>query len=78
MVEACRYVGVHDYICRLPQGYQTEVRERGATLSTGQKQLLAFARALIQNPDILLVLDEATANVDTETELQHAAGAWQR
>ncbi|WP_221087980.1 ABC transporter ATP-binding protein [Deinococcus aquaedulcis] len=70
VVEACRYVGVHDYILGLEHGYQTEVRERGATLSTGQKQLLAFARALIQNPDILLVLDEATANVDTETELR--------
>ncbi|MVN88159.1 ATP-binding cassette domain-containing protein [Deinococcus sp. HMF7620] len=70
VVEACKYVGVHDYILGLEHGYQTEVRERGATLSTGQKQLLAFARALIQNPDILLVLDEATANVDTETELR--------
>ncbi|MFC4426734.1 ABC transporter ATP-binding protein [Deinococcus navajonensis] len=70
VVEACKYVGVHEYILGLEQGYQTEVRERGATLSTGQKQLLAFARALIQNPDILLVLDEATANVDTETELR--------
>lgn len=54
----------------LPEGYQTEVREHGAGLSTGQKQLLAFARALLQNPDIILVLDEATANVDTETELR--------
>ncbi|SEJ85997.1 ATP-binding cassette, subfamily B [Deinococcus reticulitermitis] len=70
VVEACKYVGVHDYILSLEHGYQTEVRERGATLSTGQKQLLAFARALIQNPDILLVLDEATANVDTETEIR--------
>ncbi|WP_291429779.1 ABC transporter ATP-binding protein [Deinococcus sp.] len=70
VIEACRYVGVHEYILSLEHGYQTEVRERGATLSTGQKQLLAFARALIQNPDILLVLDEATANVDTETELR--------
>ncbi|WP_135227741.1 ABC transporter ATP-binding protein [Deinococcus fonticola] len=70
VIEACKYVGVHDYILSLENGYQTEVRERGATLSTGQKQLLAFARALIQNPDILLVLDEATSNVDTETELR--------
>ncbi|WP_425145572.1 ABC transporter ATP-binding protein [Deinococcus sp.] len=68
VVQACKYVGVHEFILGLPQGYDTEVRERGATLSTGQKQLLAFARALIQNPDILLVLDEATASVDTETE----------
>jgi ATP-binding cassette, subfamily B, multidrug efflux pump len=70
IVQACKYVGVHEFITSLAHGYQTEVRERGATLSTGQKQLLAFARALIQNPDILLVLDEATANVDTESELQ--------
>jgi ATP-binding cassette, subfamily B, multidrug efflux pump len=70
IVQACKYVGVHDFIMSLPNGYEAEVRERGATLSTGQKQLLAFARALIQNPDILLVLDEATANVDTESELQ--------
>jgi ATP-binding cassette, subfamily B, multidrug efflux pump len=70
VVQACKYVGVHEFILQLPNGYDTEVRERGATLSTGQKQLLAFARALIQNPDILLVLDEATASVDTETEMQ--------
>ncbi|ULH16743.1 ABC transporter ATP-binding protein/permease [Deinococcus sp. KNUC1210] len=68
VVQACKYVGVHEFILGLPDGYNTEVRERGATLSTGQKQLLAFARALIQNPNILLVLDEATASVDTETE----------
>ncbi|AFZ66536.1 ABC transporter ATP-binding protein [Deinococcus peraridilitoris] len=70
VVQACKYVGVHDFIMNLPDGYHSEVRERGATLSTGQKQLIAFARALIQNPDILLVLDEATASIDTETELQ--------
>lgn len=68
VMEACRYVGVDDFIRSLPRGYDTEVLERGATLSTGQKQLLAFARALILNPDIVLVLDEATANVDTDSE----------
>jgi ATP-binding cassette, subfamily B, multidrug efflux pump len=67
--EACRQVGVHDFIASLPEGYDTEVKERGATLSTGQKQLLAFARVLLQQPDVL-VLDEATASVDTESELR--------
>ncbi len=68
VVEAAKFVNAHDFISRLPDGYDTVVRERGAGFSTGQKQLIAFARALVQNPDILLVLDEATANVDTETE----------
>jgi ATP-binding cassette, subfamily B, multidrug efflux pump len=68
VIEAARFVNAHTFIERLPLGYDTPVRERGAGFSTGQKQLLAFARALVQNPDILLVLDEATANVDTETE----------
>jgi ATP-binding cassette subfamily B protein len=67
--EACRQVGVHDFIASLPDGYDTEVKERGATLSTGQKQLLAFARVLLLQPDVL-VLDEATASVDTESELR--------
>ncbi|MCC6312137.1 MAG: ABC transporter ATP-binding protein [Trueperaceae bacterium] len=66
--EAARFVNAHEFISRLPDGYDTPVLERGAGFSTGQKQLIAFARALVQNPDILLVLDEATANVDTETE----------
>ncbi len=66
--EAAKFVNAHGFIEKLPQGYDTPVRERGAGFSTGQKQLIAFARALVQNPDILLVLDEATANVDTETE----------
>src|SRR5579883_135027 len=56
------------FVEALPDGYQTEVRERGAGLSVGQKQLLAFARAIAFNPEILLVLDEATSSVDTETE----------
>jgi ATP-binding cassette, subfamily B, multidrug efflux pump len=68
VIEAARFVNAHTFIEKLPLGYDTPVRERGAGFSTGQKQLLAFARALVQNPDILLVLDEATANVDTETE----------
>lgn len=67
--EAARYVNAHRFIEHLPDGYDTAVQERGITLSTGQKQLLALARALVQNPDILLILDEATANVDTESEL---------
>ncbi len=68
IVEAARYVNAHRFIESLPDGYDTHVQERGITLSTGQKQLLALARALVQNPDILLILDEATANVDTESE----------
>ena len=68
VIEAAKFVNAHGFIEKLPQGYDTPVRERGAGFSTGQKQLIAFARALVQNPDILLVLDEATANVDTETE----------
>jgi ATP-binding cassette, subfamily B, multidrug efflux pump len=68
VIEAATFVNAHGFVSRLPKGYDTPVRERGAGFSTGQKQLIAFARALVQNPDILLVLDEATANVDTETE----------
>ncbi|MBI3961204.1 MAG: ABC transporter ATP-binding protein, partial [Deinococcus sp.] len=69
LVQAAQYVNAHQFIQRLPQGYQTPVVERGATLSVGQRQLLAFARALVANPEILLVMDEATSSVDTETEL---------
>ncbi|NPU97060.1 MAG: ABC transporter ATP-binding protein [Candidatus Omnitrophica bacterium] len=65
--EAARIVQIDRFIERIPGGYQGEVKERGATFSAGQKQLLSFARALVANPRIL-VLDEATSSVDTETE----------
>ena len=65
--QAATYVNANGFIERLPKDYDSEVLERGATLSTGQKQLLAFARAVAFDPD-LLILDEATANIDTETE----------
>ncbi|MBI1804971.1 MAG: ABC transporter ATP-binding protein [Ignavibacteriae bacterium] len=65
---AARIVGAHRFIEQLPGTYDEEVKERGATLSVGQKQLISFARALAFNPKIL-VLDEATSSVDTETEL---------
>jgi ATP-binding cassette subfamily B protein len=66
--QAAEYVHAHDWIAALPDGYETLVKERGAGLSVGQKQLIAFARAVAFNPAMLLVLDEATSNVDTETE----------
>lgn len=66
--QAAKYVNADSFIQRLPQGYDEPVRERGAGLSVGQKQLLSFARAIAFNPEIMLVLDEATSSVDTETE----------
>jgi ATP-binding cassette, subfamily B, multidrug efflux pump len=66
--EACAAVGADRFIERLPNGYDEPVKERGATLSVGQKQLLSFARALAVDPKIL-ILDEATSSVDTETEI---------
>ena len=65
--EATRLIGADTFIDKLADGYEHDVRERGASLSHGQRQLLSFARALVYNPSIL-VLDEATSSIDTETE----------
>ncbi|HEV2495438.1 MAG TPA: ABC transporter ATP-binding protein [Terriglobia bacterium] len=73
MREAARQVNILDFVESLPHGFDEPVKERGATLSTGQKQLLSFARALAHNPRIL-ILDEATSSVDTETEYLIRAG----
>ncbi len=67
VMEAARLIGMHDFIMRLPGGYDYNVMERGATLSLGQRQLLSFIRAILYNPAIL-ILDEATSSVDTESE----------
>ncbi len=66
--EAARLVGADRFINEMPEGYQHRLVERGANLSTGQKQLLAFARSVAFDPEVMLVLDEATANIDSETE----------
>jgi ATP-binding cassette subfamily B protein len=67
--KAAEDVNLADFIRALPKGFDEEVRERGSTLSTGQKQLISFARALAHEPKIL-ILDEATSSVDTETEFR--------
>ncbi|MCZ6655908.1 MAG: ABC transporter ATP-binding protein [Gammaproteobacteria bacterium] len=67
-IDAARRVNAHGFISELPNGYDTQLSERGQNLSQGQRQLLAFARVLAADPEIL-VLDEATASIDTETEL---------
>lgn len=73
VIEAARLIEMHDFIMRLPGGYDYNVMERGATLSLGQRQLLSFIRAMLYNPSVL-ILDEATSSVDTESEqlIQHA------
>lgn len=73
VVEAAKMIGAHRFIEKLPGGYHYQVRERGATLSMGQRQLISFVRALVFNPDIL-ILDEATSSIDPESEavIQHA------
>ncbi len=68
VIEASKYVNAHKFIEKLPDGYNHEVKERGQILSVGQRQLIAFARALVFNPEILLVLDEATSSIDSEIE----------
>ncbi len=68
VIEAAKLIGMHEFILQLPGGYDYNVMERGATLSLGQRQLLSFIRALLYNPAIL-ILDEATSSIDTESEL---------
>lgn len=68
VIEAAKIVGAHEFIVELPQGYNTDVHEGGSKLSSGQKQIISFARALLADPRIL-ILDEATSSVDTQTEM---------
>jgi ATP-binding cassette subfamily B multidrug efflux pump len=72
IITAAQETGVHDFISQLPKGYDTEVEEGGSRLSTGQRQLISFTRALLADPAII-ILDEATSSVDTVTELQMQA-----
>ena len=67
VVAAAKEIGVHDFICSLPEGYHYNVKERGSTLSSGQRQLIAFLRAFVSKPSIL-ILDEATSSVDSYSE----------
>jgi ATP-binding cassette subfamily B protein len=67
-MEAARICGIHDWIMKLPGGYDYKVLERGSTLSAGQRQLISFVRALVMKPKIL-ILDEATSSIDTESEI---------
>jgi len=68
VMEACRYVNADSFINKLEGGLDEVVRERGNNFSAGQRQLLSFARTIIHKPSVI-ILDEATANIDTETEL---------
>lgn len=73
VIAAAKAVNAHEFIMKLPSGYDTDVNERGSRLSVGQRQLISFARALLANPRIL-ILDEATSNIDTATERLVQAG----
>jgi ATP-binding cassette subfamily B protein len=68
VIAAAKAVGAHDFIMKLPGGYDFDVRERGGMLSVGQRQLISFIRVYVYNPRIL-VLDEATSSIDTESEI---------
>ena len=65
-MEICNLLGIDEFISKLPDGIDTVIGESGYNISSGQKQLISFARALIKNPK-LLILDEATSSIDTET-----------
>src|SRR5690625_147355 len=69
VIEAAKVVGADEFISKLADGYATEVEERGSILSAGERQLLSFARALLADPSILM-MHEATASIDTETEVE--------
>lgn len=73
VVRAAKTVCVHDFIMQMENGYNTQVNERGSRLSVGQRQLISFARALLNDPSIL-ILDEATSSIDTETEIMLQKG----
>jgi ATP-binding cassette subfamily B multidrug efflux pump len=73
VIEAAKKVGAHDFISKLPSGYDYDVKERGAMLSVGQRQLISFIRAYVHQPQVL-ILDEATSSIDSESEelIKHA------
>jgi ABC-type multidrug transport system fused ATPase/permease subunit len=73
IIEACKVIGAHEFIDNLQKGYDTDVKKRGGRLSSGQRQLIAFARAFLADPSVL-ILDEATSSLDIPTErlVQHA------